>query len=545
MTFTPEQKAALAERRRLQHLVISAYHVIGDRALAYLLNVTPKKAGEYLLGNLPKVEPELLELIDGLLKPAESGEEPLSVRLHTIARSFVGYMSEYDTSICNTIRLASGGKLSDTDHKDPVAGPLRRLARDVGPLFLLFEATDGGVAEEGIEPVYGRRDSLVAAPIADYPVHDQLIAALEADPELKELLGPKVDLSTFLGSKKPIKDFPMSWLSTSAHVPTPLERGDGMVRMLLDGAYDRVRLRGKNGPEKLIEEIPPYLDDVRALASGKKRKVVALTGLAGVELPEGAKQATTPWGVLRGWRESDRDFIDWTPAPTLVLQREIEIRAFVREEAEDKREGALLSTASNQAVMAALTVMLVSSPSVAPKIVWQTVQHPLGADQFVPIGSFRGPGATLDKVDLPELRRVSKLVATRHRQTIDIAVRRTLRAAAEREDETDQFIDAVIAWENLFGSGSEIGFRISVGMSMLLGTDDAERKSLQGEINKLYNLRSKYVHGAVVKPKDQVANAGPRATELAVAALKALYLEHHKILGVDAAQRVQALLYRP
>lgn len=143
MPLTPERKAAVTERPRLQRLVISAYRVIGDRAVAYLLNVTPKKAAEYLLlGNWPKAEPELLELIGNLLKPAESGEEPLSVRLHQIGRSFVGYMSEYDTSICNAIRLASGGTLPDTEHEDPVAGPLRRLARDVGPLFLLFEATD-------------------------------------------------------------------------------------------------------------------------------------------------------------------------------------------------------------------------------------------------------------------------------------------------------------------------------------------------------------------------------------------------------------------
>lgn len=542
--LTPEENAALADRQRQQRLVVSAYHVIGDRALAYLLNVTPKKAGEFLhLGNWPNAAPELLELIDNLLKPAERGEEPLSVRLHWIARNFVGYLSEYDTSICNAIRIASNGRLPDTDHQDPVAAPLRRLARDVGPLFLLFEATDGGVADHGIEPVYGRRDSLIAAPLADYPVHDELVSSLEADPELKKLISPKVDLSTLLSSTQPIKKFPGLWLSTGAHLPTPLEGADGLTRKLIDGAYDRVRLRGETGTEKLIDEIPAYLDDVRALMSGKKRKVFALSGLAGVGLPEGAKQVTTPWGVLRGWRESDRDFIDSTPGPTLVLQREIEIRAFVRDEAEDKREPALLNAASDQAVMAALTVMLVSSPSVAPKVIWQTVQHPLGADQFVSMGSFYGQGALLDKGDLPELRRVSKLVHARHRKTIDIAVRRTLRAASEREDENDQFIDAVIAWENLFGSMSELGFRISVAMSMLLGKDNAERKSLQVEINQLYSLRSKYVHGAAVKPKEQVPNAGQRATELAVAALRELYLRQHKILALDAGSRVQALLF--
>jgi hypothetical protein len=59
---------------------------------------------------------------------------------------------------------------------------------------------------------------------------------------------------------------------------------------------------------------------------------------------------------------------------------------------------------------------------------------------------------------------------------IDIAIRRTLLAAAERADPTDALVDAVIAWENLVGSSEgEQTLRISAALAWLLGDSSEAR----------------------------------------------------------------------
>jgi hypothetical protein len=61
-------------------------------------------------------------------------------------------------------------------------------------------------------------------------------------------------------------------------------------------------------------------------------------------------------------------------------------------------------------------------------------------------------------------------VDSRRIPAVDIAIRRTLLAAAERADPTDALVDAVIAWENLVGSSEgEQTLRISAALAWLLG----------------------------------------------------------------------------
>jgi hypothetical protein len=77
-------------------------------------------------------------------------------------------------------------------------------------------------------------------------------------------------------------------------------------------------------------------------------------------------------------------------------------------------------------------------------------------------------------------------------QGIEVALRRTLLAAAER---ADALVDAVIAWENLFGSRSgEPTLRISSSMAWLLSDSAAGRAEVRREVGRLYALRSDVVH---------------------------------------------------
>jgi len=90
----------------------------------------------------------------------------------------------------------------------------------------------------------------------------------------------------------------------------------------------------------------------------------------------------------------------------------------------------------------------------------------------------------------------STLIDQRWTPAIDISVRRLLSAANARTDMADRLVDAVIVWENLFGtSQGETRLRISSAMAWLLAGDQSTREQLQTKLRKIYDDRSKIVHG--------------------------------------------------
>jgi hypothetical protein len=121
----------------------------------------------------------------------------------------------------------------------------------------------------------------------------------------------------------------------------------------------------------------------------------------------------------------------------------------------------------------------------------------------------------LEAAECAEWARWVERVAAERTLGIEIAIRRTIRAATERNDPLDALIDSVIAWENLVGSSQgEPTLRISAALAWLLGQSRAERDAIQGEIKKLYGLRSKIVHGADAPRAEIAAERSGRARDL-------------------------------
>ena len=80
-------------------------------------------------------------------------------------------------------------------------------------------------------------------------------------------------------------------------------------------------------------------------------------------------------------------------------------------------------------------------------------------------------------------------------------MRRLLKAAGERDDPIDVLVDAVVAWENLFGSKTESTFRVTAAVATLLEPSDKEQRDvLQKELSGIYDRRSRLVHGDPVRP---------------------------------------------
>jgi hypothetical protein len=102
----------------------------------------------------------------------------------------------------------------------------------------------------------------------------------------------------------------------------------------------------------------------------------------------------------------------------------------------------------------------------------------------------------------------------------------------------DRLVDSVIVWENLFGTvEGEPRLRISAALAWLLTGDPIDREARQLELKRLYDYRSKIVHGG--KP-DEVALGEQANAALMHArdALRALFSDRTDVLALpDGAAR--------
>jgi hypothetical protein len=130
------------------------------------------------------------------------------------------------------------------------------------------------------------------------------------------------------------------------------------------------------------------------------------------------------------------------------------------------------------------------------------------------------------------------LVESRWSPRIDIAVRRFLSAANARTDMADRLVDAVIVWENLFGtSQGEPTLRISAALAWLMADDAATRELLQIELKGIYAYRSKIVHGERSN-ESSLGEQADAALNHAREALRVLFRDRPDVLALpDGAAR--------
>jgi hypothetical protein len=106
----------------------------------------------------------------------------------------------------------------------------------------------------------------------------------------------------------------------------------------------------------------------------------------------------------------------------------------------------------------------------------------------------------------------------------------------------DALIDAVIAWENLFGAGgrSETVFRVTGALAILLEPVPSARPARRSELAKIYDLRSRVMHGSEVNP-GEVYKRKDQAIDVAIEALRRLFGERPALIA-DSERAMSLLL---
>jgi hypothetical protein len=125
---------------------------------------------------------------------------------------------------------------------------------------------------------------------------------------------------------------------------------------------------------------------------------------------------------------------------------------------------------------------------------------------------------------------------------LGVAPQRLIRASAERAAPDDRLIDAVIAWEALFGSESEATLRVTGSLAKILHSDRTKRLDTERKARQIYHLRSRLVHGALGVNVEDMDQPGREAVRLATEVLRVLIAERPDLLEMDSIERSRVLL---
>lgn len=292
-----------------------------------------------------------------------------------------------------------------------------------------------------------------------------------------------------------------------------------------------------------------YNELVRA-CRGEQVNCLAINGVACVSLVDGDK-VSTPWGVLYP-AVSDIKFLDIAFIPDRPSASCVLIRPFLTYVSFDRASQPVSGIATiNESPMNARNLLplacVLASPDsknpIVPIVTWSTFLLPF-CDSFSYSMPFLPP-LIKPVTDISpvshEIEEWSSIIHKCHTSTIDIAVNRLTQALSYRLDKADILIDSVMAWENLLGTSTEVAFRVTAALSKLLEPDIKQRQLLRKSLEKIYNLRSRVIHGSAVD-NSEINQSATEAVAYTLSALRASYKRGKDWLNLSGQKRADKLI---
>lgn len=530
---------------------------IGRRLLAYLCNASREQI-ERRIEDGESLHPSAEAVITSYLVPlaeevattqAEQPGIPAAFALELLGQ----FDSAANTTVANALRAAAGGHVRDptlgtSADTDPVKALLFQLARDAYPQLL------APVDEPWRMPHLN---------LFRHPARVELESALAADEHMSRLhhdedpgLGRRGVMYNSLGRGGSIQSvmfgetvISAAWDAASMSIDTPTL-------------------------EDLLRSIDSNVDVIREAIAGRQPQIRALLVFTGIISSE-VTSVPTPWGVLRPLTDTERiaspamlegqvsgidaegKSVTVSYAGELVLDTTLPYELVLRPW-DDMEKGlpdfpsvtgadALRRRAEGVQLAALLAIDRPAGSWATARLAWQWASDPLSQGRLLGWMDTRSqPGFMpyeLTSEDCDQLAEWTRRIETHGAPHIEIAVRRVLSAAHARADPADRLVDAVIAWENLFGtSEGEPRLRISSAIAWLVKSDNAQRASLQDRIKRLYDDRSKIVHGGTLDTQ-VIGERANEALALARQCLQILLRDRPDLLHLpDGAARSLRLI---
>jgi hypothetical protein len=440
------------------------------------------------------------------------------------------------------LRASTGGMLPSVRTDDDVAAAAVAVALEFLGAFIVEPHRFGSFAAAS-SAVTVRSQS---------PTVEAFGSAILADPQL----GP--------GFGGPADSWSVDDLDAGLDYVTNTGLGSGvqlalLAPTMLGAVATRLWCEGRFEPQTFVEAVVGEVTAVRRLI-GMGRQVPSRTivGLTGIDVPEGTEVDLGEPKRLRRATEAEQRLMSsmmGTSPVSAVIETTFPFRMLVgsfddsslREHQERLMRDALqdFDRSVNHARLA-LALGMATTALGALAVVGRVIFAPL---MFTPVslsyvGRVPASAPQLDARTIDRIQERSQALQTTDLGRIEVAVRRLL-SALERPTATDGFIDAVIGWDNLFGTRQgESTMRIAFSFAHLLGKDDVSRREeISAEIRAAYDLRSQIVHGSEAEvPLEDAYEKRGRAIQLLEQALDALLLDRPDLLSGDGADRSHSLL---
>ncbi|MDX2544456.1 HEPN domain-containing protein [Streptomyces sp. WI04-05B] len=323
--------------------------------------------------------------------------------------------------------------------------------------------------------------------------------------------------------------------------------------------------------EDLLGELSGAIGTARAVYAGSTVPTLALAGLAGVLLPEEKQEIMAPWGRIRVAYETDNVWLDKQQDLTTMLLEDgsqlvsrgtgdltIEMTLpwsaqFIEDNTAGDAQRSGPTTSANILHRRILDVRLgfalaMNDPQVPALLpTWEKIESPIadaGGFSMTELGRLRQRTPTRLSVEQAEawelwIAALDGLAL----ENLGHAPQRLLRAITERQDPVDALVDAVIVWEAIFGTHSEITFRVCGSLARLLCSTVDERLAFVKEAKGIYGMRSKIVHGASGIRPEKIHASRDEAVHVAIRTLRALVQDRPDLLAIaDSGKRSERIM---
>lgn len=459
------------------------------------------------------------------------------------------WIEEQNISVVNLLRTSTGQALPTipTMSDDKVLDALIEVAHDLWATYLV-------PPPNMTPPLFW---SSISVGLFGNPHANNLAKEFMNDVKLKKLF-PSAPRLTDPISMEQMAKVQSHWMSTSGGGGS--QQLFGVMGFMINDAYARVLLSRKHlNWERLLKQIPISLNAMRALASGEVVKVPRLIGYSGVKV-ESQKGHTIGHLTLRAPdQEFDKLFLRDVNQLTTICETTypvqlIDIKPWDPssdpQKAFKKSIGKIESTQESEQKRVDLIRFAVLLASSEEEFLSLSERTSFILDPSVPGGRSynkfvlsHAPRMELDDQKIKNAVNWVKIISKEHPDSLNIGMRRLLQSVSERVDAIDGFVDAVIAWENIFGTRQETVFRVTASLAKILEPNNfPRREALLKELKKLYGERSDLIHGSNEPPAAKVFEMRNRAIRIAILTFQKLYTNRKDLLLLSSEERSAKLL---
>jgi len=338
-------------------------------------------------------------------------------------------------------------------------------------------------------------------------------------------------------------------LSAQGGIRTSL---DGLITSLLTSALLQMYfLRSPYEEGTFVRIVLEGFEELRRAVRGERVRAYDITAIARISLPEGA-QISTPWGLIRpappATSIDPRSIMLGQLKTSCILAEPRLIRVkFDRSASPQLSFDAADAAPTRSRNLFPLACALASNDNmnpVAPIMSWFTYLLPFqsGLGFTLPVLPHVFGGEVDVGGQISQIEEWARIVDRAHVESVEIAAHRLVSAVGHRMDRSDALIDAVMVWENLLGTRIETAFRVTAALSKLLEPDLIKRRELHSTLKRIYDIRSRVVHGDQTTDKTKIDQACGEAVDFAIRALGASYQKGPSWLALTSEKRADQIL---